>query len=72
MSEKKNNNTKPTPRRNLGRMTEEEYAILQSGGDRLSQDNHKRFHSKNLGRLTDEEYENLPYGNKGFYKQFKK
>lgn len=66
MSEKNNNNRKPTPRRNLGRMTDEEYRALWN-----SEEN-PPHRAGNLGRLTDEEYRNLPYGNRGFYKQFKK
>lgn len=58
MSEKKNNSTKPTPSRNLGRQTAEEYAAMQNS-DRIYRGNKKRFHPKNLGRMTDEEYENL-------------
>lgn len=66
MSEKKNNNVKPTPSRNLGRMTDEEYEAMWNGDKRTP------HRAKKLGRLTDEEYKNLPHGNEGFYKQFTK
>jgi hypothetical protein len=64
----KENNTAPAHiarvRHDLGRMTEDEYISMWNGSHT------KR--SKDLRRLTDEEYRNLPYGNKGFYEQFKK
>ena len=51
-------------RNDLGRMTAEEYFSLWNGS--------RTKRSKDLRRLTDEEYRNLPYGNEGFYEQFKK
>ena len=67
MSKKKNNsNTNHTPRRNLGRMTKEEYEAMWNSDKKTPR------RAKNFGRLTDEEYRNLPHGNEGFYKQFTK
>lgn len=71
MSEKKNN--EDTTMRNtnyLGRMTDEEYNAMWDGGDNIIR--RKVRNMRSLGRLTEEEYRNLPYGNKGFYKQFTK
>jgi hypothetical protein len=46
-------------------MTDEEYEAMWDGTE-------KQRNARSLGRLTDEEYRNLPYGNRGFYKQFDK
>ena len=66
MSEKKNNEGITMRNINyLGRMTDEEYEAMCNGEE-------KQRNARSLGRLTEEEYRNLPYGNKGFYKQFTK